>query len=109
MQENEVRRLGASEQPVRDYRQPVTLITWIGIGPFDSWCPDLWAAATAAGLRFRAGRVGVFWLLPQGVGDGGCDEVEGLALAAGGFGEDGDGGGRAGEAELVAGEGGKVV
>ena len=51
--------------------------------------------------------LGLFWLL-QGERDGGADEVEGLALFAGGLGEHGDGGGGSGEADLVAGEGGEV-
>jgi hypothetical protein len=46
-------------------------------------------AETAAGLRFRADLGGGFWLLSQGERDGGCDEVEGFLLPAGGLGEDG--------------------
>jgi hypothetical protein len=57
---------------------------------------------------FRPWRRVVFWLL-QGERDGGADEVECLALVAGGLGEHRDGGGGAGEADLVAGEGGEVV
>jgi len=49
----------------------------------------------------------VFWLL-EGERDRGADEVECLALCGGGLGEHGDGGCGAGEADLVAGEGGQV-
>jgi hypothetical protein len=52
-------------------------------------------AETAAGLRFRAEADGGFWLLSQGERNSGSDEVEGFFLAAGGLGEDGDGGGGA--------------
>jgi hypothetical protein len=45
----------------------------------------------------------MFWLL-QGERDGDADEVEGLALFAGGLGEHGDGRAGAGEPDLVAGE-----
>src|SRR5216684_1261691 len=48
------------------------------------------------------------YLLPQGERDRGADEVEGLALLAGRLGEDGDFCGRAGEPDLVAGQGGEV-
>ncbi len=48
------------------------------------------------------------WLL-QRERDGGADEVEGLALFAGGLGEHRDGGGDAGEPDLVAGQGGQVA
>ena len=50
----------------------------------------------------------VFWLL-QGERDGGADELEGLPLGGGGFGEHGHGGLGAGEADLVAGHRGEVV
>src|SRR5258708_36468855 len=48
-----------------------------------------------------------FWL-PQGQRDRCADELECFALGAGGLGEHGNGGRRAGEADLVAGEGGQV-
>src|SRR5262249_39583293 len=51
--------------------------------------------------------LGVFWLL-QGERDRGADEVECFALGAGWLGEHRDGGGGAGEADLVAGQGGQV-
>jgi hypothetical protein len=47
----------------------------------------------------------LFWLL-QGERDRGADEVEGLALGAGGLGEHRHGGLGAGELNLVAGQGG---
>src|SRR5580704_5108741 len=50
----------------------------------------------------------VLWLL-QGERDRGIDELEGLPLGAGRLGEHRDGGGGAGEADLVAGQGGQVV
>ena len=49
------------------------------------------------------------WWLREGQWDGRADEVEGLALVGCGFGEHGHGGVGAGEADLVAGEGGQVV
>ena len=48
-----------------------------------------------------------FWLL-QGERDGDADQVEGLALDAGRLGEHRHGGLGAGEADLVAGQGGQV-
>src|SRR6266852_3697209 len=48
------------------------------------------------------------WLFLQGERDRGTDEVEGLALLAGGLGEHRDGGGGAGEADLVASQAGQV-
>jgi hypothetical protein len=50
----------------------------------------------------------LFWLR-QGQRDGGSDQLEGVALVRGGFGEHEHVGGGAGEADLVAGEGGEVV
>src|SRR5208282_5286674 len=58
-------------------------------------------------LGVRGFRGGVFWLL-EGEGDGRVEELECLALGVGGLGEDGHGGVGAGEAGLVAGEGGQV-
>ena len=55
----------------------------------------------------RLGRA-VFWLL-QGERDRDADQVEGLALGAGWLGEHRDAGVGAGEADLVAGQGGQVV
>jgi hypothetical protein len=49
----------------------------------------------------------LFWLL-QGQRDRGADQVEGVALGAGGLGEHRDGGLGAGEADLVAGQDGQV-
>ena len=49
------------------------------------------------------------WWLLQGQGDRGADQVEGLTLSAGGLGEHGDLRGGAGEADLVAGQGGQVL
>jgi len=60
------------------------------------------------GLRFRTEPGGGSCLLAQGERDGRPDELEGLALLAGGLGQDGDGGGGSGEAELVAGQGAQV-
>jgi hypothetical protein len=51
--------------------------------------------------------VWLFWLL-QGQGGGGLGEFEGAALVCGGLREHGQVGGGAGEADLVAGEGGQV-
>src|SRR5580658_4174142 len=48
------------------------------------------------------------WLL-QGEGDRGADEVEGVALGAGGLGQYWHGGAGSGEADLVAGQGGEVL
>ena len=53
------------------------------------------------------GRV-VLWLL-QGERDRDADQVEGVALGAGRFGEHRDAGLGAGEADLVAGQGGQVL
>jgi hypothetical protein len=50
----------------------------------------------------------VFWLL-QGERDRDADQVEGLPLGAGRLGEHRDGGLSAGEADLVAGQGGQVL
>ena len=50
----------------------------------------------------------MFWLL-QGQRDRGAEQVEGVALGAGGLGEHRDGGLGAGEADLVAGQGGQVL
>jgi hypothetical protein len=60
--------------------------------------------------RWRAGylRVRVLSWLRQGERDRGADEVEGLALFAGGLGEHRDGRGGAGDADLVAGQGAQV-
>ena len=57
---------------------------------------------------YRNGRM-VSWLLLQGERDRGIDELEGLPLGAGRLGEHRDGGGGAGEADLVAGQGGQVL
>jgi hypothetical protein len=65
-------------------------------------------AETAAGLRFHAEPGGVSCLRAQGERDGCPDELEGLALLAGGLGQDGDSGGDADEAQLVAGQGAQV-
>jgi hypothetical protein len=66
------------------------------------------AAECDTDLLFHRFRQSLFWLLPQGERDRGADEVEGLALLAGRLGEDGDGGGRAGEQDLIAGQGAQV-
>src|SRR5208283_1502731 len=58
-------------------------------------------------LGVRSFRGGVFWLL-EGQGDGRVEELECLALGVCGLGEDGHGGVGAGEADLVAGQGGQV-
>ena len=50
----------------------------------------------------------MFWLL-QGERDGDAEEVEGLPLVGGGLGEHRHGDGGAGEADLVAGQGGQVL
>jgi hypothetical protein len=63
----------------------------------------LLACGFAASAAVRPG------LLSQGEGDGGFDEVECLALFAGGVCEDGDDGGGAGEAEVVAGKSAEMV
>jgi hypothetical protein len=48
--------------------------------------------------------VGVVLWLRQGERDRDAEEIEGLPLGAGRLGEHGDGGGGAGEADLVAGQ-----
>jgi hypothetical protein len=49
----------------------------------------------------------LFWPV-QGEGDGGVEELKGLALGVGGFGEHGHGAVGVGEADLVAGQGDQV-
>src|SRR5579863_10313907 len=56
-----------------------------------------------------SGLAGWLWWLLQAEGDRGADQVEGLALGAGGLGEHRDLRGGAGEADLVAGQGGQVL
>src|ERR1700677_5199757 len=66
--------------------------------------PIRWAVSGPELGFYRTGWM-VFWLL-QGERDRGVDELEGLSLGAGRLGEHRDGGGGAGEADLVAGQGG---
>ena len=66
------------------------------------------AAECGADLRFHRFWRQLSWLLPQDERDRGADEVERLALFAGRLGEHGDSGGRAGEQDLVAGQGTEV-
>ena len=62
------------------------------------------------GFDLRFYRTGlVAWWLRQAEGDRGAEEAEGFALGAGRFGEHRDGDLSAGEADLVAGQGGQVL
>ena len=67
------------------------------------------AAECGADLLFHRFWRELSWLLLQDERDRGADEAERLALFAGWLGEHGDSGGRAGEQDLVAGQGGQVL
>src|SRR5690349_7672782 len=67
-----------------------------------------WVGVCRPELRFAGEGGSLFWLLPGGR-DGGADEVECFALGAGQLGQHRHGGRRAGEADLVSGQGGEVV
>src|SRR5215468_1462309 len=80
-------------KPMSDLLSPKLRLIGLALGP--------WPAVCLPGL-------GGFWLL-QGERDGQADEVERLALVAGGLGQHWHGGAGAGEADLVAGQGGQVA